>query len=53
MGRKLSFDWITARQVVGHFYDPLLVFENWHRWLKAGGRVLIVARKREGKEFPA
>lgn len=38
----LTFDWITARQVVGHFYDPLLVFQNWHSWLKAGGRVLIL-----------
>jgi len=38
----LTFDWITARQVVGHFYDPLLAFGNWHRWLKPGGQVLIL-----------
>jgi ubiquinone/menaquinone biosynthesis C-methylase UbiE len=38
----LRFDWITARQVVGHFYDPLLVFQNWHRWLKPEGRILIL-----------
>lgn len=38
----LTFDWITARQVVCHFYDPLLVFQNWHRWLKPEGRVLIL-----------
>lgn len=38
----LTFDWITARQVVGHFYDPLVAFQNWHKWLKPEGRILIL-----------
>lgn len=38
-----QFDWIATRQVVGHFYDPLLVFQNWHRWLKPNGRLLVIA----------
>lgn len=37
-----SLDWIVSRQVVCHFYDPLLAFNNWHNWLKQDGQVLII-----------
>ncbi len=37
-----SFDWIVSRQVVGHFHDPLVAFQNWRGWLKARGGVMII-----------
>jgi len=37
-----TFDIITVRQMVCHLYDPLLVFQNWHKWLKAGGHILML-----------
>lgn len=37
-----SFDWIVSRQVVCHFYDPMLAFRNWHKWLKPGGQVMVI-----------
>lgn len=33
---------IVSRQVVCHFYDPLLVFQNWYHWLKPDGSVVIL-----------
>lgn len=37
-----TFDFIVSRQVVCYFHDPLQVFENWRRWLKPGGQVVVV-----------
>lgn len=37
-----TFDLIVSRQVVCHFRDPLAVFQNWRRWLKAGGQVIVI-----------
>ena len=37
-----TFDWITARQVVCHFYDPLGAFKSWHSWLKPNGKIMII-----------
>jgi ubiquinone/menaquinone biosynthesis C-methylase UbiE len=37
-----SFDYITCRQGVVMFVDPLAVFRHWYEWLKAGGRVVVL-----------
>lgn len=49
---KQQFDYITSRQVVCHFIDPLKVFENWNICLKVGGYVLIIEGlwKRKGND---
>lgn len=39
--RFSSFDCIVSRQVVCHFYDPIITFENWHKWLSDNGIVVI------------
>jgi SAM-dependent methyltransferase len=39
---EATYDCIVSRQVVCHFRDPLLVFQNWHRWLKHQGTILVV-----------
>lgn len=36
------FDRIVSRQVVCYFYDPLLAFQNWHKWLKDDGQVVVI-----------
>ncbi|NOK62922.1 MAG: hypothetical protein GFH27_549293n319 [Chloroflexi bacterium AL-W] len=36
-----SFDCVVSRQVVCHFYDPMVVFGNWYTWLKDNGVVVI------------
>jgi ubiquinone/menaquinone biosynthesis C-methylase UbiE len=37
-----SFDLIISRQVACHFLDPIAVFDCWHRWLKPGGRAVVI-----------
>jgi ubiquinone/menaquinone biosynthesis C-methylase UbiE len=37
-----SFDWVVARQVVNHLYDPLKAFGNWAMWLRPAGQVAVV-----------
>jgi len=37
-----EFDFIVSRQVACYFRDPLLVFQNWQRWLKPGGQIVLV-----------
>lgn len=37
-----GFDFIVSRQVACYFRDPLLVFQNWQRWLKPGGQIVLV-----------
>jgi len=37
-----GFDLIVSRQVACYFRDPLLVFQNWRRWLKPGGQIVLV-----------
>jgi len=37
-----AFDCIVSRQVVCHFYDPLVVFNNWYNWLEEDGYVIVV-----------
>lgn len=36
-----SFDYLTAFEVLEHIEDDLVVFRDWLRYLKPGGRVLI------------
>lgn len=36
------FDVIASRQVVNGLFDPLAAFSHWRRWLKAGGRVVVI-----------
>jgi ubiquinone/menaquinone biosynthesis C-methylase UbiE len=38
----LPFDYITCRQGVCLFEDPLTVFGHWWRWLKPGGQIVIL-----------
>ena len=37
-----SFDCVVSRQVVCHFYDPMVAFGNWHNWVKDNGIVVIM-----------
>jgi ubiquinone/menaquinone biosynthesis C-methylase UbiE len=37
-----GFDFIVSRQAACYFRDPLLVFQNWQRWLKPGGQIVLV-----------
>lgn len=37
-----GFDFIASRQAAGYFRDPLLVFQNWQRWLKPNGQIVLV-----------
>ena len=37
-----DFDMIVSRQAVCYFHDPLLVFQNWHKWLKNEGQVVVI-----------
>lgn len=39
---EATYDCIVSRQAVCYFRDPLMVFQNWHRWLKQPGCVLVV-----------
>jgi RimJ/RimL family protein N-acetyltransferase/SAM-dependent methyltransferase len=36
------FDAIASRQVVNGLFDPLLAFARWRRWLRPGGRVIVI-----------
>lgn len=40
--RFKSFDYVTCRQGVVLFKDPLKVFRNWFNWLNDGGTVVIL-----------
>lgn len=39
---KEVFHAILSRQVVCHFHDPLLAFQNWYQWLQKDGIVVVV-----------
>jgi ubiquinone/menaquinone biosynthesis C-methylase UbiE len=41
-GADQQFELIACRQGVIFFADPLAVFGHWHRWLKDGGKVVIL-----------
>ena len=36
------FDVVASRQVVNGLFDPLAAFRHWHRWLRAGGQVVVI-----------
>ena len=36
------FDVIASRQLVNGLFDPLAAFSHWRRWLKPGGRVVVI-----------
>ena len=37
-----TFDVIVSRQLVNGLFDPLTAFQNWRRWLKEGGSVIVI-----------
>lgn len=39
---KNAFDFVVSRQAACYFQDPFLVFQNWKKWLKPNGQVVIV-----------
>jgi ubiquinone/menaquinone biosynthesis C-methylase UbiE len=39
---EATYDCVVSRQAVCYFHDPLLAFQNWHRWLRYQGAVIVV-----------
>lgn len=39
---EAKFDLIASRQLVNGLSDPIVAFENWFYWLKAGGSVIVI-----------
>ncbi len=37
-----SFDVIASRQLTNNLFDPLAAFQNWHGWLRAEGRLIVM-----------
>ena len=37
-----SFDVIASRQLTNTLFDPLAAFQNWQRWLKPEGKLVVI-----------